>query len=118
MLVDDEPKVVSSLKRLLNMDFKLLEATGAREALQVLDREQVDCAIIDYKMPGMDGLTLPGEMKALHPFVAVIMLTGHGGVPEAVEAIQRGALDFIEKGAAPAWRPSSGNRGPSRGSSI
>ena len=101
LLVDDEPKVISSLKRLLNKDFKLLEAASAREAMRVLDEEQVDCAIIDYKMPGMDGLTLLGEMKKLHPFVAVVMLTGHGGIPEAVEAIQRGALDFIEKGAAP-----------------
>ncbi len=102
LLVDDEPKIISSLKRmLLNEDLEIFEAGNAHEALAVLDENPPDCAIVDYKMPGMDGMALMEKIKQSHPSVQVIMLTGQGGVPQAVEAIKKGALDFIQKGEKP-----------------
>ena len=57
----------------------------------------IDAAIIDLKMPGMDGLTLLVEIKRHYPHIQTMMLTGHGNIQQAVAAIQLGAVDFIEK---------------------
>ncbi len=70
-------------------------------ALEILERERIDAALVDLKMPGMDGLALLERIRASHPHIMVIMLTGHGGVSEAVEAIQSGAVDFLEKPYSP-----------------
>ena len=102
LLVDDEPRVISSLRRLLQKErYEILAAGNGQEALAVLDEKQVDFAIIDYQMPVMDGLSLLEKIRKKHTSVQTIMLTGQGGVSQAVEAIKMGALDFIEKGDKP-----------------
>jgi DNA-binding NtrC family response regulator len=102
LVVDDESSVRSSITRLfLDNDYQIQTAGSGEEALELLKKFRVDAALIDLKMPGMDGLTLLREMrKANYPIMA-IMLTGHGSIKEAVAAIKLGAVDFIEKPYSP-----------------
>ncbi|MCP4076101.1 MAG: sigma-54-dependent Fis family transcriptional regulator [Gammaproteobacteria bacterium] len=98
LFVDDEKNILSTLNRtFLNEGYLLNEASGADDALTVLSKTKVHAALIDLKMPGMDGLSLLKKIKRNHPAVMVIMLTGHGNITHAVNAIQHGAEDFIEK---------------------
>jgi DNA-binding NtrC family response regulator len=98
LLVDDEPSIIASLKRTLRNDAYLFMTAGnGREALAVLARDPADAAIIDLKMPQMDGMALLRHLRKTYSSMQVIMLTGHGGVDDAVEAIRQGATDFLEK---------------------
>ncbi|MDJ0780614.1 MAG: sigma-54 dependent transcriptional regulator [Desulfosarcinaceae bacterium] len=100
--VDDEPQHLSAMRRLFrSKPYELLMATSGAEALALLERRSVHAALIDLKMPGMDGLTLLREVRDRHPQVKAIMLTGHGGVESAVEAIRLGAVDYLEKPVEP-----------------
>jgi DNA-binding NtrC family response regulator len=102
LCVDDEPKHLSALRRLFRpRPYDLLMATSGEEALDLLARRSVHAALIDLRMPGMDGLTLLGKMRDDYPQVKVIMLTGHGGIDSAVEAIRLGAVDYLEKPVEP-----------------
>ena len=98
MLVDDEPAMLASLKRVFRKSpYSLHTAGNAREALEVLAQKQIDAALIDLKMPDLDGLELLDLMRDRYPHVQVVILTGFGGVKEAVKAIQAGAVDFLQK---------------------
>lgn len=100
--VDDEPKQLSALRRLFrSQPYELLMATSGEEALALLTRRSVHAALIDLKMPGMDGLSLLRQVRDRYPQVKAIMLTGHGGVESAVEAIRIGAVDYLEKPVEP-----------------
>ena len=98
LIVDDEPKVISALGRTLRAEgYDVHGARNGQEALALLRNVPVDAAIVDLKMPGMDGLSLLHEIKTSFPEVMVVILTGHGGIEEAVQAIKLGAEDFLEK---------------------
>jgi DNA-binding NtrC family response regulator len=98
LLVDDEPNILSSLKRVFHrLPYDLFTAEHGLAALEVLKQTPIDVAFVDLMMPHMDGMTLLAEMRAKWPHVRVLMLTGYGGVKEAVAAIQLGAVDFLEK---------------------
>ena len=98
MLVDDEPAILGALKRVFRKaPYKILTAGNGIQALEVLQSEPVDAALVDFRMPEMDGLRLLKTMRTAFPHVKVVMLTGYGGVREAVEAIQSGAVDFLQK---------------------
>jgi DNA-binding NtrC family response regulator len=98
LFVDDEPGILSSLKRaFFEEDYLLQTASGADEALGIMAKMQVHAALIDLRMPGMDGLSLLKTIRDTFPWVMVIVLTGHGSIKDAVAAIQTGARDFIEK---------------------
>jgi DNA-binding NtrC family response regulator len=102
LCVDDEPKYLSALSRLFRpKPYDLLMATSGEEALDLLARRSIHAALIDLRMPGMDGLTLLGKIRDQYSQVKVIMLTGHGGIDSAVEAIRLGAVDYLEKPVAP-----------------
>jgi DNA-binding NtrC family response regulator len=102
LIVDDDAEVRSSLKRYFRpMPYRILSAGGGQEALECLSRLRVDMVLLDLKMPGKDGLAVLKEAQAMLPDLKIIMLTGHGGVREAVAAIQNGALDFFEKSTCP-----------------
>jgi DNA-binding NtrC family response regulator len=102
LMVDDEPAVISSLRRVFfEDDYDLHSAESGEDALEVLGKVRIDAALIDLKMPAMDGFALLREIRKTHPLVMVIMLTGHGGIKEAVEAIKLGADDFLEKPFSP-----------------
>ena len=77
--------------------FEAAAAAGAEEALTLLSGGRFDALVTDVRMPGMDGLQLLDAARADDPLLPVVLLTGHGDVGLAVEAMRRGAHDFIEK---------------------
>ncbi|SDE43469.1 sigma-54-dependent transcriptional regulator [Desulfuromonas thiophila] len=102
LAVDDDAVLLKSLERILRKEpLQLLTCADPTQVLDLLARQQVDLVLLDLCMPGLDGLRLLEQIQAFHPGLPVIMLTGHGGVSEAVAAMQRGARDFLEKPCAP-----------------
>ncbi|MBN2705351.1 MAG: sigma-54-dependent Fis family transcriptional regulator [Deltaproteobacteria bacterium] len=103
LFVDDDPAVISSLKRIFfeEENYRLLSANDGRTALLLMSRQRVDAALVDLKMPGMDGLALLQNITRDYPATRVIIITGHGGVEVAVRAMRNGAFDFLEKPFCP-----------------
>ena len=98
LIVDDDPKILSSLKRIFYQeDYQVHTAPSGEEALEALKNFPINAVLTDLKMPGMDGLSLLKEIREDYPCTMVILLTGQGGVQEAVTAIKMGAADFLEK---------------------
>ena len=98
LLVDDEEDFLNSLaKRLGKRDFDITTATEGNRAIEVAKKGKFDVAILDMKMPGMDGMELLQILKKKHKFLEVIILTGYGGVDSAVEATKLGAYAYLEK---------------------
>ena len=98
LLVDDDPAVAKVLGALLaQAGLTRAHATNGAEALSLLGRKPIDVVVSDVRMPGMGGLELLGEVERAWPDVPVILLTAHGTVPLAVEAMKEGAADFILK---------------------
>jgi DNA-binding NtrC family response regulator len=100
--VDDEPQHLAAMRRLFrSKPYELLMANSGQEALALMARRAVHAALIDLKMPDMDGLSLLRTVRERYPELKAIMLTGHGGVDSAVEAIRLGAVDYLEKPVEP-----------------
>ncbi len=98
LLVDDEATILSSLKRVFRQaSYDLHTAQDGETALEILEKTRIDAALVDLMMPGMSGMELLVNIRQRWPAVKVIILTGYGGVREAVEAIQMGAVDFLQK---------------------
>ncbi|MCK8497702.1 sigma-54-dependent transcriptional regulator [Myxococcus fulvus] len=98
LLVDDDPAVAKVLGALLGQaGLATHTARNGTEALSLLERWPVDVVVSDVRMPGMDGMRLLAEMGRLWPDVPVILITAHGTVPLAVEAMKAGAADFVLK---------------------
>lgn len=98
MLVDDEPAVLASLKRIFRKaPYKIYTAENGKSALELLQEFKIDAALVDLKMPEMNGFELLERIRDQWPWIQVVILTGFGGVKEAVEAIQMGATDFLQK---------------------
>ena len=98
MLVDDEEDFLDSLaRRLGKRDFDISTATEGKQAISLAKKEKFDVAILDMKMPGMDGMELLGILKKKHKYLEILILTGYGGVDSAVEATKLGAYAYLEK---------------------
>jgi two-component system response regulator AtoC len=97
-LVDDDPAVSKVLSALLGQEgIQTAEVRSGGEALEWLERRPADVVLTDLRMPGIDGMQLLDRVGARWPEVPVIMLTAHGTVPLAVEAMKRGAAEFMQK---------------------
>jgi two-component system, LuxR family, response regulator FixJ len=97
-IVDDDPAICDSLSMLLQSAGYETQTFGS--AVELLHSEApgtLGCLIVDVRMPGMDGLTLQKELTARHSPLQVIVMTGHGAIPLAVDAMKSGAVDFLVK---------------------
>ena len=98
LLVDDEEELVRHYeKRLVRRGLHAVGVTSGAAAVQALEKERFDVAIVDLKMPGMDGLTTLEHLKARQPFLEVIILTGHGSLDTAHESGRLEAATFLSK---------------------
>lgn len=97
-IVDDDEAVRGSLRLLLKSVGLAPNAMGsAREFLTKYDPTQPGCLVLDVRMPEMSGLELQEQLNLQGAVIPVIFITGHGDVPMAVEAMQAGAFDFLQK---------------------
>ena len=98
LIVDDEKNYLTILSALLEDEgFEVLTAPGGSEALEVHKSSDLDLILTDMKMPKMDGIELLENIKENDPDLPVIMMTAHGTVDKAVEAIQKGAFTYVLK---------------------
>ena len=98
LLVDDEPDILRVLGISLRADgYAVLTASSGEEALSIFARETPELVITDIKMPGMNGIEVLREVKNISDETEVIIITGHGDIDSAIEALHYGASDFINK---------------------
>ena len=98
LIVDDEKHYPLILKEVLAEEGYLsYPASSGMEAPDILKQERIDLVLTDVKMPGMDGVELLSKIKEINPDIPVIVMTAHGSVEKAVEAMQIGAYTFIQK---------------------
>ena len=98
LIVDDEESFTAALRERLEMrGFAVATAAGGDEALALCVDDRFDLALVDLKMPGMDGKELLTRLKEAHEFLEVIILTGHGTMGSAVECAKLGAFSYLPK---------------------
>lgn len=102
LVVDDEVTARVSLAEVLRLQgYEVVTAAGGEEALSIVGREpHFDLLLLDIKMPGMDGLELTEAMQKVSPETVIILLTAFGTLETAIEAIRRGAQDYLLKPCA------------------
>src|ERR1044071_9713598 len=102
LIVDDELVVRDSLGKWFTSEgYIATPVNGGREALELIQRAEFDIALIDIKMPGMDGMELQARLHEADPELTVIIMTGYASVDTAVQALKRGAYDYITKPVDP-----------------
>ena len=98
LIVDDEKNYLLVLSAVLEDEgYEVLTAQGGHEALEIQKSSDLDLILSDMKMPAMDGIELLENIKALDPDLPMIMMTAHGTIDKAVEAMQKGAYSYILK---------------------
>ena len=98
LVVDDQQDILDSVgSDLSDLGHHLHLVQSGEEALETLQREVVDVVITDLKMPHMDGFEVLRRIKKISPHTEVIMITGHGDINAAVQAMREGAFDFLTK---------------------
>lgn len=98
LLVEDENDVRQLLKRVLSLEgFLVFEAENCKTALKILETENIDLALCDVKLPDGDGVELISQIKGIHPYIEIVVLTANGNIPDSVQAIKNGAFDYIVK---------------------
>lgn len=98
LVIDDERAIRNTLKEILGYEkFQVELADNAKQALDLIKSGEFELILCDIKMPEMDGLELLPLLLDAHPDTPVVMISGHGNIDTAVEAIKKGAYDFIEK---------------------
>jgi len=98
LMVDDEEQFrATTAKILTKRGYETTMAESGEEAIEKLKEKEFDVVILDIKMPGMDGNQALREIKTIQPDVQVIMLTGHGHIDSAIQALKDGAFDYLNK---------------------
>lgn len=98
LVVDDERSIREGVERVLSrMGCEVTTAQNGKEGLDILKREAVSIAILDLKMPGMDGMELHQRIREIDERIVVIIITGYATIETAINAMKQGAYDFIPK---------------------
>ncbi len=98
LVVDDDRAFRELVVDILRPEgYRLLQAADAEAALRLASRERLDVVLSDQRMPGMDGVELTRRLRAASEPPAVVMMTAHGTIPQAVEAVRLGAADYLTK---------------------
>jgi len=98
LLIDDEETLLEYLaKRLLKMGFTVKATFSGPEAIEAAKGEHFDVAVVDLKMPDMDGVETQRRLREVQPFLQCIVLTGHGSIESALESGQEEAFDYLMK---------------------
>ncbi|MFN2457981.1 MAG: sigma-54-dependent transcriptional regulator [Chitinophagaceae bacterium] len=98
LIIDDEKAIRKTLTEILTFeDYKIEEAPDGEEGLRLFKEKEYDVVLCDIKMPKLDGLEFLQKATEHNPDVPVIMISGHGNIETAVEAVKKGAYDFIQK---------------------
>lgn len=98
LVVDDEIAIRETLVQILSYEnYRVLTAATGPQALHVLEDRPVDVVLLDIKMPGMDGFDVLARVRDTHAEIPVIIISGHGDIQTAVQAVKCGAYDFLEK---------------------
>lgn len=98
LIVDDETEFLNSISRSLEMrDINVLKANTGDKAMVLARDHPIDIALVDLKMPGMDGQQTLENLKKEHPWMEVIILTGHGTIDSAAACTRRGAYLYLQK---------------------
>lgn len=98
LIIDDEERFLKTTQALLEKEgYKVLTAVDGRQGLEILKGKRIDVVVLDVKMPGMDGVEVLQRIKAGHPLVEVLMLTGHATMETAIDGLKLGAFDYLTK---------------------
>ncbi len=98
LVIDDERSIRNTLKEILEYEkFEVDVAEDGFEGLEKIENSHFDVVLCDIKMPKMDGIEVLGKIQEKDPDATVVMISGHGSIDTAVEAIKKGAFDFISK---------------------
>ena len=98
LIVDDELAIRETMEQILNYDgYAVQKAASGAEALSFVEKSEPDVILLDIKMPGMDGFEVLEKLQASQISAPVIIISGHGTIETAVEAVKSGAYDYLEK---------------------
>ena len=98
LIIDDEKAIRKTLIEILNFEgYKTDEASDGEEGLKKFSEKTYDLVLCDIKMPKLDGIEFLEKAKMLNADVPIIMISGHGNIDTAVEAVKKGAFDYISK---------------------
>ncbi len=100
LIIDDEEDMLQGLNRILSQELEDVEVvtdTSPTRGLDYVQREAVDVLLLDIRMPEMDGMEVLSAVKERDPWITVVMITAYGSIESAVEAVKRGAYDFVTK---------------------
>ncbi len=98
LIVDDEEDFLNAISRSLEMrDFNVIAVNRGDKALDAARDQEIDIALVDLKMPGMDGQATLEALKARHPWMEIVILTGHGTIDSAAACTRSGAFSYLQK---------------------
>ena len=98
LIIDDERSIRRALGEILQFEgYEVTEAEHGNQGIDACKNDSFDLIFCDIKMPGKDGMEVLAELHPLFPDIPIVMISGHGTIETAVEAIKKGAFDFIEK---------------------
>jgi two-component system OmpR family response regulator len=98
LLVDDEDDFRTTLaKRLRLRKVDITDVASGNEAIELVKQKSFDVAVIDVKMPAIDGIEILKQVKQIQPTMEIVMLTGHASIESGMEAMKLGAYDYVMK---------------------
>ncbi len=102
LVVDDDKSVRTTFSSILRKEgYRVTAVENGYEAIKAIDEESFDLALVDLRMPGLDGIEVLEKIKSRRPETRVIIYTGYGSVTTAVEAMRKGAADYLNKPFSP-----------------